>query len=142
MVVLNYVFAHFETQKTPKCSQFVLKMVYYSIFKINLVDDPAFWPIAPFDSFDVAGVFPDFVLLSPLWGGFPVGPVKMPDSSGLTSSCLHATRTSDTTTLFDKPNTPLQATFEHSDMPRPHNSLPSGILRLFIFAFIYLFIPF
>ena len=76
--------------------------------------------------------FPDFALLSPLWGGFPVGTVKMPDSSGLTTSSLLATRPSDTTTLFDKPNTPLQATFEHSDMPRPHNSLPSGILRLFI----------
>lgn len=56
----------------------------------------------------------------------------MPDSSGLTTSSLFATRPSDTTTLFDKPNTPLQATFEHSDMPRPHNSPPSGILRLFI----------
>ena len=73
MVVLNYVFAHFETQKTPKCSQFVLKMVYYSIFKIYLVDDPGPWPTVPFDSFDVAGLFRTMLSLPPVAGGFPAG---------------------------------------------------------------------
>ena len=64
----------------------------------------------------------------PVAGGFPVGPVKMPDLSGRTNSCLHATETSDTTTFFNKPYTPLQGTFKHSDFtkPRPYEAHQQG----------------